>query len=340
MVGDPGTGKSQFLRFASKLMPRAVLTTGIGSTTAGLTCTAVKDGADWALEAGALVLADRGICCIDEFGTIRAHDRTAIHEAMEQQSISVAKAGMVVKLKTRCSVLAATNPKGRYDWNEDVSVNTAIASPLLSRFDVVLVLLDNLNPQWDEVVSSFILQQAASTGSTAGENVQLSAGPSIVEVPLDAAEWSRTEDGLRVEDTTPQSTWSLSRMQAYLAHIRDTYTPQVSQPAQDILSSYYQLQRSSESRSAARTTIRMLESLVRLSQAHARLRCSTVVDALDALQAVCLVDLSGGMMGGGDVRSAAQTQFPHDPDAHFALQAAAMLQKLSLAHYESLLQVH
>nr|XP_025622296.1 probable DNA helicase MCM9 isoform X3 [Arachis hypogaea] len=218
LVGDPGTGKSQFLKFAAKLSNRSVITTGLGSTSAGLTVTAVKDGGEWMLEAGALVLADGGLCCIDEFDSMREHDRATIHEAMEQQTISVAKAGLVTTLSTRTTVFGATNPKGQYDPDQPLSVNTTLSGPLLSRFDIVLVLLDTKNPEWDVVVSSHILSEAEPDRA------------------------NNDEDLAKV--------WPLSTLKRYLHYVKETFKPVLTREAERVISSYYQLQRKSATHNA------------------------------------------------------------------------------------------
>ncbi|KAJ1812006.1 DNA helicase mcm9, partial [Coemansia sp. RSA 2598] len=294
LVGDPGTAKSQFLKFAARLVPRAVLTTGVGSTSAGLTVTAVRDGAEWQLEAGALVLADRGICCIDEFGSIREADKATVLEAMEQQSISVAKAGIVCKLNARCSVLAAMNPKGRYDTSAPLTVNTALSSPLLSRFDLIMVLLDTRNDAWDEQVADFLLL------------------------------------GTDFAAETRDCFWTFDRLRAYVACAKSRLEPRASAAAERVLTRYYQLQRQRDPASSARTTIRLLESLIRLAQAHARLMFRDAALLCDAVMAVALMEstmLTASLLGSSD---ALHTSFPEDADAAYAETEALVLSRLGL----------
>lgn len=242
IIGDPGTGKSCFLKFAASLLPRSIITTGVGTTGAGLTCSAVREGADWALEAGALVLANNGVCCIDEFRSIKENDRVAIHEAMEQQTVSVAKAGIVVKLNTKCTVIAASNPKGLYDINSDITTNTGIAAPLLSRFDLVLVLLDVPNKEWDKNISTYLLKQALTNGIDADANF-----------------------------------WPLPMLRRYVTYVREKLHPAMNDEAKCLLMRYYQMQRQQSDRSAARTTVRLLESLMRLAEGHAKLMFKEIV---------------------------------------------------------------
>ncbi len=163
IVGDPGCGKSQFLKFATALCPRSVFASGSGTTSAGLTCAAVRDegSKEWTLEAGALVLADRGVCAIDEFSCINPKDRTTIHEAMEQQTLSVAKAGIIAKLNCRATVIAVTNAKsGYYDHDKSFSVNVGIEPPLLSRFDLIFKLIDGSDAHKDDNIATFLLNRA------------------------------------------------------------------------------------------------------------------------------------------------------------------------------------
>eukprot|EP01083_Nonionella_stella_P199814 732393_1 len=324
LVGDPGTGKSQLLKYATKLVPRSVLTTGVGTTSAGLTCAAVRDTGHWTLEAGALVLSDGGVCCIDEFGSIRAHDRASIHEAMEQQTISVAKAGLVCTLQTRTTVLAAMNPKGAYDAEADLSVNCAIASPLLSRFDLILLLLDTKDTQWDARVCAHIMDSLEAPAGEGGGKTQSSA----VETPHKPTSSTHSSPD-------PHG-WSLERLQAYIAYAK-SIDPLLSPSSQRIIKAYFQLQRRSDDRNQARTTIRLLESLIRIAQGHARLMFRPRVLASDALAAVILVEASMAAAGSGDsvVRGAAgggvlHSDFPADPDATFDDRARSVLDTLGI----------
>jgi len=149
LLGDPGCAKSQLLKYCCSLMPRAIYTTGKGASAVGLTAGVHKDPLtkEWTLEGGALVLADNGMCCIDEFDKMNEQDRTSIHEAMEQQSISVSKAGIVTSLQARCAVVAAANPiGGQYDSSATFAENVELTDPILQRFDILCVLQDVVDP--------------------------------------------------------------------------------------------------------------------------------------------------------------------------------------------------
>ena len=284
LVGDPGTGKSQIQRYVSRLSPRSVLTSGNGSSAAGLTAAAVKDGANWVLEAGALVLADGGVCCIDEFDSVREVDRASLHEAMEQQTCSIAKAGMVTTLHTRASVFGTCNPRGhrRYNPRRPLAEQIAISGPLLSRFDVVLLLLDDLNPVWDDAVADHIL-----AAHTSVQNNNNNSSSSNTQSPSETTLMPSSLDG----DKSPV-VWEVESLRQYVAWVKTTFFPVMTPAAEEVLSGYYQLRRGAAGRHAARATLRLLESLVRLAQAHARLMARSTVDVVDAVTVVALIDSS------------------------------------------------
>lgn len=342
LVGDPGTGKSQILKFAAKLASRSVVTTGIGTTGAGLTVTAVKDkGGEWVLEAGALVLADGGICCIDEFNTMAEHDKTTIHEAMEQQTLSIAKAGLVCKLQTRCSVLGATNTKGRYDPNETLSANVSVAGPLLSRFDLVIVMVDGQDRAWDSRLADFILENRQKTAILIAQQQQeynLRKEQEGFRTGDRKAVWQRQraeDDAATAAALVQMDYWPVDKLQAYFNYIRATFAPSLSESAREVLTAYYSKQRVTDTAEKARTTIRMLESLIRLAEAHAKIMFRTEVLLIDAIVAIYTMEASVG--GSASILSCpptVQSQFDADPDAFFASIQVSILSALQLRHLD------
>lgn len=226
--------------------------------------TLFQENGEWQLEAGALVLADGGICCIDEFNLMRETDRASIHEAMEQQTVSMAKAGMVCKLSTRCAILAATNPRNLYTMSEPEgpsAMNIGIASPLMSRFDLVYIMRDERNAEWDTRISLHLL--------------------------------SLSKSHARPGQTLANGLWTSERLQSHFAAIRTTH-PQFTMEANRVLGEYYKACRSDPMRDQARTTVRLLDSLLRLAQAHARLLFRSEVNVYDAVIVIRLMESTHG----------------------------------------------
>eukprot|EP00246_Nothoceros_aenigmaticus_P015678 TRINITY_DN6680_c0_g1_i1.p1 TRINITY_DN6680_c0_g1~~TRINITY_DN6680_c0_g1_i1.p1 ORF type:complete len:265 (-),score=39.82 TRINITY_DN6680_c0_g1_i1:434-1111(-) len=216
---------------------------------------------------------------------------------MEQQTISVAKAGLVTTLNTRTTVFGVMNPKGHYDPYQSLSVNTTLSSPLLSRFDIVLVLLDTKASEWDEIVSSHILHEHSN-----------SAG---------------------VPDVCSSGLWSLPVLRRYIEYVKITFEPKLTAEAEKVLMAYYQLQRRSGEQNAARITIRMLESLIRLAQAHARLMFRNVVMEIDAIAAVWCAELSMSSCHVID-EGGCHSTFAQHPDEEYAKERLFLLAKLQL----------
>ena len=259
LVGDPGTAKSQLLLYVTRIAPRGLYTSGRGTTAAGLTAAVLREkGGGMSLEAGALVLADKGIACIDEIDKMRPEDRVAIHEAMEQHTVSVAKGGIVATLNARTAVLAAANPAlGRYEPHRSIAENISLPVTILSRFDLIFVLRDVPNKEMDDKMSEHILEIHRK-------------GLSPIEPPI-------TSELLR-------------RYVSYAKGIKPILTKEALQRLKDF---YLAMRSASESEgSPVAITARQLESLVRIAEARARVALRKEVIAEDAEAAIGIMKRS------------------------------------------------
>ncbi|MFH1101424.1 MAG: minichromosome maintenance protein MCM [Methanobacteriota archaeon] len=279
LVGDPGTAKSQLLSYIAKLAPRSVYASGKASSAAGLTAAAVRDEfgeGQWTLEAGALVLADMGVACIDEIDKMEETDRSSMHQAMEQQEISVAKAGINATLKSRCSILAAANPKlGRFD--EFLPIHEQINMPpaLLSRFDLIFSILDKPNRKKDTAMATHIL-----LSHKAGEIQQ-----NIIKSKHSL--FSAEQGAELMKHVMP--TFEPELLRKYIAYSKRNVFPVISDDALDMLRTYYVDFRSS-SEDSVPFTPRQLEAFVRLAEASARIRLSEEATVEDAKRAISIID--------------------------------------------------
>ncbi len=261
LIGDPGAGKSVFLKRISSVAPKARFVAGKGASGAGLTAAVVKDDflRGWALEAGALVLANRGICCIDELDKMTKEDTSAMHEALEQQSISIAKANIQATLRCETTVLAAANPKfGRFDPYEMISKQIDLPPALLSRFDLIFPVRDIPDAGKDEKLASFILTLHKEKGGKEG----------IIDP---------------------------KKMRKYIAYARQRCVPQLTESAVEEIKNYFVKMRGGGTDGKEQAikpipiTARQLEALVRLAEASARMRLSEKVTKQDSQRAIELV---------------------------------------------------
>ena len=256
LVGDPGTAKSEMLKFCARIAPRGLYTSGRGSTAAGLTAAVVKDASGiFMLEAGAVVLGDQGLVCIDEFDKMRPEDRSALHEVMEQQSASIAKGGIVATLNARTSILAAANPMfGKYDIFKNIYENVNLPIPLLTRFDLVFIVRDIPSQEKDRNIAQHIISQHGFSGT----------------------------------DTT--SLIDIDILTKYLSYAKRG-EPALTKEAENLIMEFYLKMRNisgEDKENMITITPRQLEGLIRLATARARLLLKNKVEGEDADRAIYL----------------------------------------------------
>jgi replicative DNA helicase Mcm len=254
LVGDPGTAKSEMLKYAAKIAPRGLYTSGRGTTAAGLTAAVIRDKSGiMMLEAGAVVLGDQGLVCIDEFDKIKPEDRSSLHEVMEQQTCSVAKGGIVATLNARTSILSAANPMyGKYDVFKNITENVNLPIPLLTRFDLIYVIRDTPEREKDSRIAGHILE--------IHRDVEHAAQPAI----------------------------EMDLFRKYLAYAKQI-EPKLTIEVINALRDYYMKMRNVDAEGMITVTPRQLEGLIRLATARARLLLQDNVKIEDAERAIYLV---------------------------------------------------
>jgi len=273
---------SQMISYVQNIAPRSVYTSGKGSSAAGLTAAAVRDdfgdGQQWTLEAGALVLADNGVAAVDELDKMADDDRSAMHEALEQQKISISKAGINATLKARCSLLGAANPKyGRFDQYEPIGEQIDLEPALISRFDLIFTVTDQPDPEEDAALAEHILQTNYA-GELNTQNEQLAN-----------ANYSEEEIDSQTEEVAPAIEPELLRK--YIAYARRTCFPTMTAEAKQAIEDFYVDLRSkgADEDAPVPVTARQLEAIVRLAEASARLRLSDTVEQEDADRVISIV---------------------------------------------------
>ena len=283
MVGDPSTAKSQLLRFVLNTAPLAINTTGRGSSGVGLTAAVVQDQetGDRTLQAGAMVLADRGVVCIDEFDKMSDVDRVAIHEVMEQQTVTIAKAGIHASLNARCSVVAAANPiYGQYDTSKPPEKNIALPDSLLSRFDLLFIVKDNVEPEVDRSIADHVLkmhQFRMSREDLEDEEErmeQMSAGAPMYE------------KGLNLHG---KKLFTIPFIKKYITRAKSIQPTLAQDAVEKIAEEYKEIRLIGEAGRTLPVTVRTLETIIRLATAHAKCRMASSVVSSDVDVAVSLM---------------------------------------------------